>query len=104
MIGSISSLTFLSKLFPLGVIGLLVQHLGSHGSDQIFMLLPLPTLHITPSFRTWIPFKMLLHVYEIPKVFLDSYILQFGKYFARKRRHTENLECELISTLANEST
>lgn len=79
--GSMSSSTCWIRLRPLGVTGCLVTPSGTHGSLQILICWPLPTRQITPSFNTFIPCIMLLHVYEHPSFALAFNGEQFGKYF-----------------------
>lgn len=59
-VGSISSETLVSRCAPCLVSGLLDRSHGSHGSDQILMFSPDPTLQMYPSLMISRPLRILL--------------------------------------------
>ena len=56
--------------------------LGSQGFSHILTLSPFPIRQIYPSFSSSAPFRILLHVYEIPAFGTHRRISLCGKYFA----------------------
>ena len=82
IIGSISSLTLVSKHDLLIVTSFPVEPLGNHGSSHIFTFSPLPIRHIIHSFSSSAPLKLLLQVYDMPARWTQWRISEFGKYLA----------------------
>jgi hypothetical protein len=69
---------------PLGVIALIVSLRGIHGSLQILIKFPFPTLQIMPFLKSCTPFSILRHVYEIPPFGFASSTFPKGKYLAQR--------------------
>ena len=82
IIGSISSLTLVSKHDLLIVTSFPVEPLGNHGSSHIFTFSPLPIRRIIPSFCSSAPLKTFLQVYDLPARRTQYRISKFGKYLA----------------------
>jgi hypothetical protein len=80
--GSISSLTHCRRCLPRWEHGLLVVPLGIHGSFHMWTDRPSLIRHMIPFFNSSIPFRTLLHVYDISSTSIACSTFPFGKYFA----------------------
>ena len=73
-------ITLFSNTVPLGVLSLLVMPAGSHGSSQIRICCPSPTLQIKPFSKALIPLSILRHVYDMPCCSCTCSKSPFGQY------------------------
>ena len=87
MIGLIRSATFWRIEFLWGVITFLEKFLGIQGSLQMFTEQPSPILHIKPCFNNWTPFKILLHVYELPPLQMPQEWFYLGNIWLSRLVH-----------------